>query len=151
MTPRAIHRFTVLGSVLCMVCAAIWSLTQPTQAQPSQSETPSRCGTALPSSIEVEVMTTANNELIALSSGKRIYVCGFTLDNDTAGTGMQFVYGTGTACATNETDLTGIMTIASLTVPNSGATQFATAASTALCLELNANTAVNGFLTYVQY
>ena len=151
MTPRTIHRFTVLGSVLCMVCLAIWSLAQPTQAQPSQSETPSRCVTAAPSVVEVEVMTTANNELVALVAGQRIYVCGFVLDNDTAATRMQFIYGTGTACATNETDITGPMTIASLTVPNGGATQFVTASGTALCLELNDNTQVNGWVTYVQY
>jgi len=138
-----------LPAVIFLILGA-WAYTQETQAQ-QQVESISRCRTAAPRYVEIDTATTANNELVALVAGQRVYVCGFTLDNDTATTGLQFVYGTGTACATDEVDITGIMTVATLTYPNAGATQFQTAAGTALCLELSTNTQVNGHLTYVQY
>ena len=141
---------TILISFILFVAAA-WMFA-PTQAQQSvQGETISRCGTAIPTTVVINTASAGNVELVALSSGKRVYVCGFTLDNDTATTALQFIYGTGTACATGETDITGAMTVASLTVPSAYATQFVTAASQALCIELGAATQVNGWLTYVQY
>ena len=137
---------------LFAVMVALWALPQPTQAQiTAQNENISRCGTAAISSVVINTATSGNVELVALAAGKRVYVCGFTLDNDTATTGLQFIYGTGTACGTNETDLTGVMTVAALTVPNAGATHFVNAAGTAFCIELSTNTQVNGYLQYVQY
>ena len=149
MTPRALPRLAVLGSVLFMLCAALWSLSRPVEAQPSQSETPSRCVTARPSTVAVSVTTTT--QLVAAVTGQRVYACGVYLDNDTATTALQFKYGTGSLCATNETDLTGAMTVATLSMENAGATQLTTGSGTAMCLELNSNTQVNGWLTYVQY
>ena len=149
MTPRALRRFTVLGSVLFMLCAALWSVSWPVEAQPSQSETPSRCVTARPLTVSVSLTTTT--ELIAAVSGQRVYACGIYLDNDTATTELQFKYGTGTLCATNETNLTGAITAAAVSMANAGATQLTTGSGTAMCLELNSNTQVNGWLTYVQY
>lgn len=148
---RDVYRFSVL-CVLAIALAVCGTWLADTQAQQTtQGETISRCGTAAPSAVVVNTATLGNVELVALSSGKRVYVCGFTLDNDTATTALQFIYGTGTACATGETDLTGAMTVASLSLPNAGASQFATAASNALCIELSAATQVNGVVTYVQH
>ena len=147
-----VQRVTLFGFILFFVCAALAALMTPTHAQQSaQAETISRCGTAVPSVVEVDTATTANNELVALAAGKRVYVCGAFLDNDTATTGLQFIYGTGTACATNETDITGVLTVATFDLDNGGASHFVTAAGTALCLELSTNTQVNGFVSYVQY
>lgn len=140
------------GLALFVLLAALWAVQQPASAQQTtQGETISRCGTAVPSVVVVNTATAGNVELVALAAGKRVHVCGFTLDNDTATTAVQFIYGTGTACATGETDLTGAMTIASLSIGNAGAAQFATAASNALCIELGAATQVNGVVTYVQH
>lgn len=133
-----------------IACAAIWALSPPVTAQP-QVESISRCATAAPSSVVINTASSGNVELVALAASQRVYVCGFTLDNDTATTGLQFITGTGTACATDEADLTGVYTVAALTYPNAGATQFRGALSSALCIELSTNTQVNGQMTYVQY
>lgn len=127
----------------------------PTYAQQSaQAETISRCRTALPSSVAIDTATSGNVELVALTAAQRVYVCGFAFESDTLTTTVQFVYGTGTACDTGETNLTGPMTLLAsnpLAVSNGGATQFTTAAGNALCIELGAATQVNGHLTYVKY
>lgn len=146
-----ISRFTLFSLALALaIIPAVFSPASHAQ-QSAQAETISRCGTAAPSVVEVDTATTANNQLVALAAGKRVYVCGAFLDNDTATTALQFIYGTGTACATDETDLTGPMTVATFTLNNSSASHFVTAEGTALCLELSTNTQVNGYVTYVQY
>jgi hypothetical protein len=142
------QRYLYIAFAFAVLAAAF----TPTQAQQSaQNNTDTRCNTAAPTTIAINTATSGNVELVALSAGKRVYVCGFSLDNDTATTGLQFIHGTGTACATDEADLTGVYTVASLTFPNSGATIFATTAGNAFCIELSTNTQVNGQLTYVQY
>lgn len=145
-------RRTLYGMIAFVVCAALWAVSQPAQAQiTAQYENISRCGSANVLSVVINTATTANNELVALAAGKTVYVCGFNIDNDTATTGLQFITGTGTACATNEADLTGVMTVATWFDPQTGAVKFKGAASSALCIELSTNTQVNGYLTYVQY
>ena len=121
--------------------------------QTVQRETFSRCDSAGVSSAAIDTASSGNVELVALVSGDIIHVCGFGFESDTATTSVQFIYGTGTACATGETDLTGPMTVLASTpvaVANGGATQFRTAASNALCIELGAATQVNGWVTYYQ-
>lgn len=142
--------FGALVVAVLIVCAGAlpWHLEAQ---QSAQNLSNSRCNTAAPSVVVINTASSGNVELVALTASQRVYVCGFTLDNDTATTALQFVYGTGTACDTGETDLTGAMTVAALTVPNGGATHFATAAGNALCIELGAATQVNGYLTYVKY
>lgn len=146
-----ISRLAVLGLalVLAALCGAF--LPAPQAQRTAQYETISRCGTAVPSSVKIDTATSANVELVALAAGKRVYVCGFNIDNDTATTGLQFITGTGTACATNEADLTGVMTVATWVMPNAGATHFVGEAASALCIELSTNTQINGLLTYIQY
>jgi hypothetical protein len=134
-------------------CAFAWlALATPAVAQQSaQNNTDTRCNTAAPTTIAINTATSGNVELVALSAGKKVYVCGFSLDNDTATTGLQFIHGTGTACATDEADFTGVYTVAALTFPNASSTIFATGTGEAFCIELSTNTQVNGQLTYVQY
>jgi hypothetical protein len=142
------QRYLYLAFAFAILAAAF----TPTQAQQSaQNNTDSRCGTAAPTTIAINTATSGNVELVALSAGKKVYVCGFSLDNDTATTGLQFIHGTGTACATDEADFTGVYTVAALTFPNSPATIFATGTGEAFCIELSTNTQVNGQLSYVQY
>ena len=140
---------------LAVVAWATFFVFAPVGAQlPQQSETISRCGTAVPSSVAIDTATSGNVELVALTAAQRVYVCGFGFESDTATTTVQFISGTGTACATGETDLTGPMTLLAsnpMSVSNGGATQFVTAAGNALCVELGAATQVNGWLTYLKY
>lgn len=89
-------------------------------------------------------------QLVALSAGKSIYVCGFTQTASTAGT-YALEYGTGTTCGTGTTALTGTTTIALATVHNLGwgGTIVTVPAGNALCL-LNTTAVTAGALTYVQ-
>ncbi|MGE0463257.1 MAG: beta strand repeat-containing protein [Vicinamibacterales bacterium] len=103
-------------------------------------------------SVAINTATSGNVELVALASGETIYVCGYSLvasgDVD-----VQFIYGTGTACGTGETDLTGpwdLTTNSGITQANGGSIQFKAAASNALCVELSAAVQVSGHVTYVR-
>jgi len=54
--------------------------------------------------------TTASSQLVALSAGKKIYVCGMSgVVSGAAGT-LKLTTGTGTACATGGTDVSGLYT-----------------------------------------
>jgi hypothetical protein len=100
--------------------------------------------------VAVAVSSSGNNELVAISGSTLIYICDLTLISD--GTvGVQLIYGTGTACATGETNMSGVMSL----VVNSGWThnyngRLKTIAGQAFCLELSGAVAVNGILTYRQ-
>lgn len=104
------------------------------------------------SSVVISTASSGNVELVALNSGDIVYVCGY----DVVATGavaVQFIYGTGTACGTGETDLTGAMPFAAnggISVANTGALQFKNAVSNALCIELSAAVQVDGILKYVR-
>lgn len=139
-----------LGTLL-----GLWLVSQPASSQQrAQGELQSRCITENPSRANLDTATSGNVEIVALVAGERVYVCGYAFESDTATTQVQFVYGTGTACGTGETDLTGAFDLAAstpLAMPNGGATQFATAAGNALCIELSAATQIRGYITYVQY
>jgi hypothetical protein len=103
--------------------------------------------------VAVNQATSGNNdELVGEQSGQIVYLCGFGLVTDGA-VEVQFIGGTGTDCGTGETDLTGPMSFAAnggISVPNGGVPQFATAASSDLCLELSGAVEVNGWVAYVQ-
>jgi hypothetical protein len=155
------RRYT-LCSVLCVavglaaaLLAAALTLPPPTSAQQVfQSESPSRCISSGVSSVAISTASAGNVQLVALAAGETVHVCGFVL-NVGGAVGLQFITGTGTACATDETDLTGVLDLAAdgdtISVPNSGADQFQGALSSALCLELSSGVQTNGVLTYVQY
>lgn len=141
--------------ILLVLLAAVsaWPLMpMPAQAQ-QQAETISRCRSEGVSSVVISTSSAANNELVALTAGQRVHVCGYQLVG--GGTvGVQFITGTGTACATNEADLTGVIPLAantSVAVTNAGATQFKGASASALCIELSDAVSVQGHMTYVKY
>lgn len=148
MNPRRAILLSVGWGLAVAIGLSLW----PAEAQQSfQRETLSRCQSEGVTSVAIDTATSGNVELVALVSGDTIHVCGFGFESDTATTSVQFIYGTGTACATGETDLTGPLTVLAstpLAVANGGATQFRTAASNALCVELGAATQVNGWVSY---
>lgn len=101
----------------------------------------------------IDTAAAGNVQLVALTATQTIYVCAYTMVAD--GTvAVQFIYGTGTACATGEIDLTGPMAF----VVNSGASAgsgtgvlFQTAVSNALCIELSAAVGIRGSVSYTKF
>jgi hypothetical protein len=99
----------------------------------------------------VSISTATTTQLVALSAGKKVYVCGFTASFG-ATTTLGFEYGTGSTCGTGTTALTGVF------VPATGAvlaltadgTDFATIASNALCGVSTGTGGIQGVLSYVQ-
>lgn len=96
-----------------------------------------------------------NVEIVALTTNQIIYVCGYDIIADGA-TDFQFIYGTGTACATGETDINGQVYPFDSTNgfgivrANTGHIQFKTAVSNALCYESSNAVAIGGYVTYVK-
>lgn len=93
-----------------------------------------------------------STQLIAADTGKIIYVCGYILTS-TADATVSFTYGTGTNCGTGTVTLETLLLSTSIglgvSVPNTGAVQYKTAESNALCISRSASTAIGGRMTYV--
>lgn len=110
------------------------------------------CGSDAVQSVPISTNTSGNVQLVALSGSTVVYVCGW--DVMAAGTvNVQLVYGTGSACGTGETDLTGtyqLTTQTGIARSNGGAVQTKTAAGNALCVELSGAVQIDGMVTYVQ-
>lgn len=107
------------------------------------------------SSVSISVAAGTTTELVALQSSQVIRVCSFVVSGDTLATTAQFRYGTGAACGTGTTNLTGAMRMpdeGSIAISAGGAGQalFRSAASNALCIT-TATGAVTGFVTYDQF
>jgi hypothetical protein len=102
--------------------------------------------------VAVSTASSGNVELVALNSGDIIYVCGYDLVADGA-VAVQFIYGTGSACATGETDMSGPMSFAAnggISRGVTGAAQFKTAVSNALCIENSTTGGIRGSVQYVR-
>jgi len=102
--------------------------------------------------VAITTATSGNTQLVALSSNQTVYVCGY--DFIAGGTvNVLFNYGTGSACGTGTTNLTGaypLVAQAGLVRPNTGSVQVKSAVSNAFCINLSANVQVSGMLTYVK-
>lgn len=114
------------------------------------------------SSAIISVTTAATTSLVAVSGTTTVYVCSFAMTISqvvTTANTIKFVRGTGAACVTAPTDLTGafgtggVTAAAPITVGSgTGSTQFKTAAGDALCVTttIGASAAFVGYVTYVQ-
>lgn len=93
-----------------------------------------------------------NAELVALTASQTIYVCSFSMVVSAAAS-VRLVYGTGTACATGETGLTGAYPFAANggIALGGGAILMKTAVSNALCIETSAAVNVHGHVTYAKF
>lgn len=108
------------------------------------------------STAAISISSSGNNEIVPLASGEVIKVCNVVLIS--RGTvEVQPIYGTGSACATGETNLSGPLSLkVDGTQPpgfsggNAGGTFFTTAGQ-AFCIELSAAIQVDGWASYVQY
>lgn len=104
------------------------------------------------SSVAINTSSSGNVELVALNGSDLIYVCGYSVVAGAA-TGVQFIYGTGTACATGETDITGVWSFAAnggITQANGGVPQFVVPAGNAFCVENSGANSIQGHVTYVR-
>lgn len=104
-------------------------------------------------SAAINVSTATTTQLVALSSGKKIYVTSF--DVVAGGTGnITFEYGTGTACGTGTTPLTGAYPLTA----QSGLAQgiglgpvLIVPAGNALCVLTSAAVQMSGSISYTQF
>jgi hypothetical protein len=92
-----------------------------------------------------------NAQLVALTTNETIYVCGYDFVVSAAAS-VRLVYGTGSACATGETGLTGAYPFSAnggIVKEPKGAMK--TAVSNALCIETSASVDVMGSVQYVKF
>jgi hypothetical protein len=104
-------------------------------------------------SVAIDGAASGNTELVALTASETIYVCGYSVI--AAGTvNFQLIYGTGTACATGETNLTGDYNLtAQAGIVDRSPFYYGMkgAVSNALCYELSGAVAVDGVVYYTKY
>ncbi len=122
-----------------------------TVAFASTAADPCESPNAAKSSVTVAISTATTTQLVALSSGKTVYVCGFTASIG-ATTTVALEYGTGSSCGTGTTALTGVFAPATGAVLSLGGSGYKTAtiASNALCAVSTGTGGINGVLSYVQ-
>lgn len=107
---------------------------------------------ALTTTVAITGTINGNSELVALTSNQTIYLCGYNfIAGGTAN--VRLVYGTGTACATGETGITGLYPLIAQTGINAGfggAVIAKAAISNAVCIETSASITVGGMVQYVK-
>lgn len=104
-------------------------------------------------SAAINVSTAVNTQLVALSGATKIYVTSY--DVVAGGTGnITFVYGTGTACATGQTSLTGAYNLtaqAGIAKGNGLGPVLVVPAGNALCVVTSAAVQMSGSVAYTQF
>ncbi len=108
------------------------------------------CAVSPKSSVSVAISTATTTQVVAVSTGKAIYACGFTASFG-ATTTAQFEYGTSTNC-------TGTHALSGVFAPGTGTvlglsgegTRFSAPASNGLCIVSTGTGGINGVLSYVQ-
>lgn len=104
-------------------------------------------------SVKIDMSTATTTQLVALSSGKKIYVTAW--DVVAAGTGnFKLVYGTGTNCGTGTTDLTAAYNLvaqAGIAKGSGLAPILIVPASNALCGVSSAAVQMSGSLAFTQF
>lgn len=100
-----------------------------------------------------DASTNGATQLVALATGKSIYVCGYTLF--AAGTAsVSLVSGTGSNCATGQTAETPAFQLTAQTGVADSSPYFRgmiTASDTALCIKTSAGVAVQAVVFYAQF
>lgn len=101
----------------------------------------------------IDTSTSGNVEVVALNGSDLIYICGVDIVVGSTATAVQLIYGTGTACGTGETNLTGAWPFGAnggISKPNAGVPQYIVPAGNAFCVELSAANPIAGSVTYVR-
>ncbi len=108
---------------------------------------------ACDSSVAINTATAGTTQLVALTAGQTIYVCGWDFIANGTVT-VKFVSGTGTACGTGTADLTGpypLTAQAGLARGGGLGTIARAAVGTALCINLSAAVQVSGMVSYTKF
>ena len=108
---------------------------------------------ACDSSAQLTMSTATTTQMVALASGKAIYICGFAI-NGGGTTTTKLVAGTGTNCATGTVMLTPAFSLGTATtVAMGGGLGYLTkaAAGNALCATNSAAVTANVFVAYTQF
>lgn len=104
-------------------------------------------------SAKISIASGTTTEIVPLLTGKQIYVTSFDLVTTAANT-FKFVYGTGTACATGTTDLTGaygLTTFSVVTKGNGMGAVLFVPAGNALCAVTSTSAQTSGSVSYSQF
>lgn len=133
------------------------SSTYPTAGSISASFSPitttsvDPCYISPKSTASIAISTATTTSLVAAVAGKAIYACGFTASIG-ATTTVQFETGTGAACVTTQTALTGVFapSTGSLLALSGEGTKLTAPAGQPLCAVSTGTGGINGVLTYVQ-
>lgn len=143
---QALLGVMISGAVLAIYMSI---MTSPVSLEAAPPTTPIACTSSVP----VTGASAATTELVALSAGKRVYVCGFVL-NGAGATTATLKYGTGTACGSGTTSLTGALKfVDGTTIAYGGGVGYVakTPAGNALCWTNSGSIQVSGLVTYTQY
>lgn len=150
------NRLTIATLLVGIFAAAVWAQVSQTNVAQVGGATPISAicdDPAKGTTVNINLGAgTGNTELVALSGSTVIYVCGWQLQASAADV-PQWISGTGTACATGETDKVTFR----ITADGDGSLGgfgiqwlFKTAAGEALCVERTASVALYGFVKVVQ-
>jgi hypothetical protein len=104
--------------------------------------------------ITYDASTNGSTQLVALSSGKSIYVCGYAITTGSTATNVKLIYGTGTACVTSPQPVLPAFELGA----NSGIVDSSalwggikTTASQELCINTSAGNPVQAVIKYAQF
>ncbi len=103
-------------------------------------------------SVVYDASTSGSTQLVALSSGKTIYLCGYTIVASGA-VNVKLITGTGSACATGSANITPAYQLTSQTGVVDGSPFFRGlkgAASSAVCINTSGAVAVQAIIYYTQ-
>lgn len=104
----------------------------------------------------IDTAASGNTQLVALSGSTVIYICSYIITAE-ATVDVRLVRGTGTACATGETSITGTFAFSTTTgllgVSRGSGLGMITKgnAGDAVCIETSGAVQINGEITYAQY
>jgi len=133
--------------------ASFSPLPSNTIANTAGSGDPCQNPSVAKASASVAIASASTVQIVALSSGKKTYVCDANLTAVGTSPSILFLSGTGTACGTADQTFTGTM-IPSATVGSLhlgyGGTLMTTNASDELCITAGGTASVQGVVTYVQ-
>ncbi len=104
-------------------------------------------------SVAINTAAAGSTQLVALTAGQTIYVCGYNFMAAGA-VNVDLRYGTGTNCATAPVSLTGPYNLVAQTgvsYGNGAGVVVQTAAANALCVNLSAAVQVSGVVSYTKF
>lgn len=111
------------------------------------------CASSAVAKVSVALAATVDAEIVALTAGQVIYICGWSATAAGTAPTYRFIYGTGAVCATGLTALTGtyLPTVGQWMTTGQGSTIAKGATANALCINVGGTSpSIQGVLTYVK-